>query len=130
MDTFHLEATDRTPKVSFHKEKHTLEISGESFPEDVSRFYQPLLEKMELYFSALENTTIHVRMELVYFNSFSAKSLMLLFDLLEDTARRGNTVHLEWHYEEGDETIQEFGEDYADTVRAMNFQLCPHTAEG
>jgi hypothetical protein len=40
-DKLDIEATSRTPAVSFDFAGHRLKIAGESYPEDVTEFYGP-----------------------------------------------------------------------------------------
>ncbi len=62
--------------------------------------------------------------ELAYFNSSSAKVLMNLFSLLEDAAKNNKTVAINWHYNKDDDTMQEFGEDFASDMEHLSFNLC------
>jgi hypothetical protein len=57
---------------------------------------------------------------LAYFNSSSTKMLFSLFSTLNDKAKSGTEIILNWYHDESDDTIFEFGqelkEDFADLV--------------
>ena len=46
-----------------------------------------MLQWLETYLNQLENESLEVDVELIYFNSSSSKVFMNFFDMLEDAAR-------------------------------------------
>ena len=72
-----LEATNRTPAVSISATG--IEMKGECYPEDITAFAEPVMEALRQQLESAEN--FHVRIELYYFNSSSAK---FLFDFFEE----------------------------------------------
>ena len=54
MTSLVIEGTDLTPSVRFHPGKKEFEISGESRPENVRKFYEPVMEWMDEYKKYLE----------------------------------------------------------------------------
>jgi SiaC family regulatory phosphoprotein len=125
MQDIHVAATDRTPEVKFVFSARTLSLSGESYPEDAAAFYGPLFQALGQFVSSLKSERISMDLQLDYFNSSSAKALMRIFQLLEDTAAKGNEVRVNWHFEPDDDTMQEFGEDFAQDFSKAKFMLCP-----
>jgi hypothetical protein len=119
------EATPRSPEISFAYDRHHLTIRGKSYPEDAVAFYVPVLNSLKDYLQPLEGTAVTVDIELLYFNSSSAKALMNLLLMLEDAAGRGNPVTVNWHYAEDDETMQEYGEEFAEDLEQVTFKLVP-----
>ena len=119
------EATDRTPAVVFDFEMGKLSFKGESYPEDASAFFGPLHNALEEFLKGdFEHLAFDI--ELAYFNSSSAKALMNLFQLLESAAEEGKKVDVNWVYNEDDDTMQEFGEDFASDMEHLTFNLCPN----
>ena len=74
-----LEATNRTPSVSISATG--IEMKGECYPEDITAFAEPVMEALRQQLESAEN--FHVRIELYYFNSSSAKFLFDFFEELE-----------------------------------------------
>lgn len=119
------EATDRTPAVIFDFDKGAFSFKGESYPEDASAFFGPLHKALEEFLDGPFENTIVFDIEFDYFNSSSAKVLMNLFQLLEDAAEnKGKTTVINWYYNEDDDTMQEFGEDFASDMEHTIFNLC------
>jgi hypothetical protein len=119
------DATDRTPAVVFDFENGVFSFKGESYPEDASAFFGPLHQAMEEFLQSEFNNDIVFDVEFAYFNSSSAKVLMNLFQLFEDAAKNdGKKTVINWHYNEDDDTMLEFGEDFASDMEHASFNLC------
>lgn len=116
-------ATDRSPEIRFDPQACTLSISGASFPEDGAAFYGPVLTTLEGVLKALRQRSVTVRIALNYFNSSSAKALMNLFIMLDDAAEAGNQVFVDWFHAADDDTMKEFGEEFAEDVRFVRFNV-------
>ena len=54
MEKFIIEPTANSPRIVLDPEKRTFEFSGESRPENVRKFYLPVLEWLEAYTGSLE----------------------------------------------------------------------------
>lgn len=118
-------ATDRTPEVFFDFEGGVFSFKGESYPEDASAFFGPLHQSLEEFLGTDFDSEIVFDVEFAYFNSSSAKVLMNLFQLLEDAAKnQGKKTVINWHYNEDDDTMLEFGEDFASDMEHASFNLC------
>lgn len=122
MDSVNIEATERSPAIVFDFAANRFVIQGESYPEDVNAFYGPLLEKLTSHFVPLNGAEIHFTFSMVYFNSSTAKILMTLFEMLEETAQDNQTT-ITWAYEEDDEAMQEMGEEFAEDLERAQFVL-------
>jgi hypothetical protein len=125
MQDIHITATDRTPEVRFAFGEYKLSLTGESYPEDAAAFYGPLFQALGVFVSQLKAERLSMDLQLDYFNSSSAKALMRIFQLLEDTAVKGTDVRVNWHFDPDDDTMQEFGEDFAQDFSKAKFTLCP-----
>ena len=123
MDPITIAKTARTPRIDFDFASGRFVIAGESYPEDVSAFYGPLLQRMADFLDGLSNTEVSFRFELIYFNSSTAKIVMELFEALEEAAVGGNQVIITWVYETGDDNIKELGEEFAEELSDANFIL-------
>lgn len=118
-----IEATERSPQVEFDFSSGRFLMAGESFPEDAAAFFGPLLESMQSWLAESHDTDVQFDLQMIYFNSSSAKALMNLFQLLEDAARGGRVVSIQWHYDSDDETMEEFGEDFSEDFEHASFVL-------
>jgi SiaC family regulatory phosphoprotein len=125
MQDIFIPSTDRTPEVRFAFGAHVLSLSGESYPEDAAAFYGPLFQSLNQFAAGLNGGRVVMDLRLDYFNSSSAKALMRIFQLLEDAATKGNEVRVNWHFDPEDDTMQEFGEDFAQDFEKAKFTLCP-----
>ena len=115
METIKIQGTEDTPKVILDKENELMEISGRSLPEDVTAFYEPILNWLNEYAESPNKKTIF-NFKLVYFNTASSKLLLDILMKLEEMHENGNDVLIRWHYPEEDEDMEEAGEEYADIV--------------
>ena len=123
MENISIKSTDRSPEIDFNFDTNTFVVRGESYPEDVTEFYGGVLKALESHLSGLEGATVSFSFELIYFNSSSAKILMSLFDLLEETAEAGNTVNIVWVHEADDDNMEELGEEFGEDLEAANFKM-------
>jgi hypothetical protein len=128
MDRIQLAATDRSPRVDFDFATGHLSLQGESYPEDAAAFFGPLLQALRTYLADTSATPIVFEVGLAYFNSSSAKALMNLFMPLEDAAEGGRSVTVRWRFADGDETIEEAGEDFAADFSYARFEMVREAA--
>jgi hypothetical protein len=115
METIKIQGTEDTPKIILDAENELLEISGRSLPEDVSSFYEPVLNWLNEYAESPKKKTIF-NFKLTYFNTASSKLLLDILMKLEEMHEKGLDVLIRWHYPEDDEDMAEAGEEYADIV--------------
>ncbi len=123
MDAIKIEQTERSPEIDFNFDTNLFLIRGESYPEDVPAFYGPNIDALERHFKAMEEGAVEFNFELIYFNSTSAKVMMRLFELLEETASNGVTVTINWRYDEDDDNMEELGEEFGEELEAAQFNL-------
>ncbi|EKO40526.1 MAG: protein of unknown function (DUF1987) [Solidesulfovibrio magneticus str. Maddingley MBC34] len=123
MSILRIESTQRTPEVIFDFANNVFHLRGESYPEDVKEFYGQPIGRLEGHLEGLTNAEIRFTFEFVYFNSSTAKILMNLFDMLEETAARGNTVLVVWAYEKDDDNMEELGEEFGEELSRATFSM-------
>ncbi|MBP1667854.1 MAG: hypothetical protein H6Q21_220 [Bacteroidetes bacterium] len=115
METIKIQGTEDTPKIILDAENEVMEISGRSLPEDVSSFYEPVINWLNEYAEKPNKKTI-LNFKLTYFNTASSKLLLDILMKLEEMHEKGHDVLIRWHYPEDDEDMEEAGEEYADIV--------------
>ena len=86
METLTITPTDTTPLIEFNNTTNKLRISGESYPENVSKFFEPVFGWIKEFMSASGNRLIVAEFQLTMFNSSTAKALLDSFDRLNDGA--------------------------------------------
>ncbi len=123
MDKLEIKATSRTPEVSFDFDNNHLKISGESYPEDAMEFYNPILDSLDAYLENLGSGNCRFDFELIYFNSSSAKVIMMLMDKLDEAAENGGLVEVYWYYDAEDDTMEELGEEFGEDLEHAKFHL-------
>jgi hypothetical protein len=128
MDNLIIPATDFTPSVIFQIESGHMELSGVSRPEDVASFYEGPLEWLSKLEESIQNKPeykyelpeLHFTFKMTYFNSGSSKYMIQILRTLRNLTRIGVDVNIDWYYEEGDDKMQDDGEDLAEAVE-LNF---------
>lgn len=115
METIKIQGTEDTPRIILDAGNEIMEISGRSLPEDVSSFYEPVLNWLNEYAEKPNNKTIF-NFKLTYFNTASSKLLLDILMKLEEMHEQGQDILIRWHYPEDDEDMAEAGEEYADIV--------------
>ncbi len=119
-----VDGTEETPFVHLDKMNNFFEISGNSYPEDATAFYKPIIQWMVDY-SNSPNETTHVTFNFIYFNSASYKSIYDMIYLLEELRqKKGVEIRINWFYKEGDIDIREIGEGLAETIK-IPFLISP-----
>ena len=126
MEILKIAPTLNSPGVLFDPAGNQFEISGESRPENVRRFYMPILEWLEQFagqdFGKDEATELKFRFNFEYFNSTSAKYILDIFKILHSINESGIVVRVSWHYEEDDEDMYEVGMEMA-RMSGLTFDL-------
>ena len=130
MDSLKIEPTEDSPSVLFDISANRFVISGESRPENASKFYAPVINWLVefegvLYWrkNEMEEQPLLVFVFLMdYFNSTSAKSIMDILLILKKFIAEGYPVKIEWHYDKQDEDMFETGKEFATTV-GLKFDL-------
>jgi hypothetical protein len=118
MEKLMIEPTANSPRILLDPENRTFEFSGESRPENVRKFYLPVLEWLEAYTGALEGLSeeqrkfvLQCQFNFEYFNSTSAKYILDIFKSLNAINALGIGLDIKWLYEEDDEDMLEVGQE-------------------
>jgi len=128
MNNLIIPATDFTPSVIFQIESGNFELSGVSRPEDVAGFYEGPLEWLSKLEESIQSTPeykyelpeLRFSFKMTYFNSGSSKYMIQILRTLRNLIREGVDINIDWYFEEGDDKMQDDGEDLAEAVE-LNF---------
>jgi hypothetical protein len=123
MDKLHIPAQERSPLVDFDFQQGVFVLKGESYPDDAARVFGPIFSALDSFLPQCAGTDLRFDVELVYFNSSSAKALMNLFKMLDVASRSGVAVTVNWRFTAEDETMREFGEDFMEDLSHLTFNL-------
>jgi len=103
--------TDNTPAIIFNPAGCTLFIEGECYPENPNSFFNPVISTIHSYMEENKPAKFNARIRLAYVNSASTKSMRHLFMVLNDAAKAGCSVDVDWEFDQDDDAIQDLGED-------------------
>lgn len=133
MENIIIPETSCTPFIDFRFDSHYFFLSGESYPENASEFYTPLISKIQEYLQSLSVGTemrqsetllpsIEIHVSLRYFNSSSTKVLFRLFELFNEVITQVASITLHWYFDKEDDIGQEFGEHLQVYFPDMSYQ--------
>lgn len=111
MENLLIEAGAKTPGIDFN-ENGNLAIKGRSIHEDPDEFFNPVVTWVEEYCKSPATSTM-VDVELEYFNSGSAKFILIILQILTNHIYEQNALTIKWYYEDGDDDILERGQYYS-----------------
>ncbi len=118
MEKLTIEPTANSPLIVLDPEMKNFEFSGESRPENVRKFYLPVLEWLEAYTASQESlqddqrtSGLQCLFNFEYFNSTSAKYILDIFKSLNALHLLGLDLKIKWLYEEDDEDMLEVGQE-------------------
>jgi len=116
MEDLFLKKTFNSPEVEFVADTGELSIEGRSIPEDPGEFFESLIDWINEYFqNPVEQTVVSIKLE--YINSGSSKYMLELLRIMKINHDSGKDVKILWYFEEGDESIEELGIHYEQTIQ-------------
>lgn len=123
MNKLIIEKTYSTPYINFDPDNGKLMISGESFPENASRFYTPVLQWIEDYINYVDVQKVEFNFEIKYFNSSTSKVFLNIFDLLEEALEEGKDIAVNWKCHKENESAIECGEEFKEDLDKLPFNI-------
>ena len=99
------------PVVDFNAETGVCIIAGESYLEETSDFYAPLIKWLKEYIADVRKK-IDFNFKLTYYNTSSSKKILEILKILKDYIQTDGDVTINWYYEENDTDIIEDAEDF------------------
>ena len=109
-----IEEGKNTPKIIGHIKDCTLSIEGNSYPENVLQFYNPILEWLEK--ASIKSDSIKLECQFYYISSSSVIAFLKLMQKIESLFNNENIKFI-WKYEEGDDDIRKIGQDYTTILK-------------
>jgi len=116
MNNLIIEPISNTPGIQFREDGRLL-IEGRSLPENVMKFYTPLIE----WAAKLTTQVVKLDVNLEYLNSASSKKLLELLKVF-DANSHITTLIINWHYEADDEDCLESGQIFEELLIKAQFR--------
>jgi hypothetical protein len=116
MNNLTIEATSSTPAIQFNTDGRML-MEGRSLPENVQKFYDPLLD----WAKKIDTEEVKLDINLEYMNSASTKKVLEFLKVL-DANNCIKTFIVNWHYESEDEDTLENGQIFEELLRKAQFR--------
>ncbi|MCF6365226.1 MAG: DUF1987 domain-containing protein [Bacteroidales bacterium] len=125
MEAIYLKPKDLSPGISLDKDSDKFQLYGISCPPNAFEFYEPVFKWFEEYKKdPLELTVFDLNFS--YFNTSSAKFLLIFMNKLGELTEHGFEVKIRWLYSEDDEDMREEGEEFEDLVDYdIDFEYIP-----
>ena len=116
-----IEKTVTSPYIEFDGEKRELVMMGRSRDENAHEFFVPLFVWLEKFLkSNPDQITLNVSFE--YMATSAGKQLFELIKLLRKSETIGNSITVNWYYEEEDEDMEQMGVDFSNLLE-MKFNF-------
>ncbi len=116
MDPLQIHATEESPGINFDQDLGKFLVFGKSFPEEVRRFFDPVLLWLEEYVkNPNEETKFEFRLE--YYNSATSTMLLEIFYTLEQIVKyTEHKITIIWNYLDIDDDMLDAGKEYAEMI--------------
>ncbi len=124
MEKLCIPKTDETPEINFDPTGNVFEMSGKSLPEDVTEFFDDVVNWLEEYARTPNEKTVF-DFKMTYFNTATAKLIFDILNVLESIGENGKEVLIKWHYSEKDEDMKSAGKEYED-LSEVPFEHIPY----
>lgn len=111
MNDLKINETQSSPAVVTDRAAGTLEMRGDSYPENSYEFFAPIIRWVQS-FLATADAPLRLELYLLYLNTSSVKAMMDIFDLLEEAHQNGRGVGVNWYYDPANERIAELAEEF------------------
>lgn len=125
MTNIDISATASTPTVVTNFDEGTMEMRGDSYPENSFEFFAPLVEWVQTYLKT-PDSALHLDLHLLYLNTSSVRAMMDIFELLEDAHDSSHAVAVRWFYDEDNDRIAELAEEFKENC-SFPFEILPNT---
>lgn len=110
MDNLRIEGTQSTPSIVADFKAGTVEMRGDSYPENSFELFSPAMQWIENYLQ--QDRALVLNLHLLYLNTSSVKAMMDIFDILEDAHKAGRKVMVNWFYDEQNERVADLAEEF------------------
>ncbi len=121
-----IEGNEDLPTITLNHLDKVFEFKGRSLPEDVSEFYNPVIQWIQYYKKKITGENIIFDFKLDYMNSGSYKMIFSIVKELQDMYHKGNTILVRWHYYAEDDDMRDEGKGFAERLN-VPFEFIRYT---
>lgn len=111
MINLNIPASQSTPSITSDFDTGVLTIKGDSYPENSYEFFASTIQWIKDYIESQANT-FQLKLDIIYMNTSSVKSIMDIFDILESAHTDGKPVSVNWLYDTENERVKELAEEF------------------
>lgn len=133
MEKLEIHETKDSPRVILDPKSNVFSIAGVCHPENVTKFYEPIIDWIEKYKIEISNTKVSKPIELSlffrYINSASYKYLLTFLQLVEGYTTLGIPVNVSWYYEPEDVDMRDAGIEIFDFSGVKLPYVCKEKAD-
>lgn len=126
MSNIELSATASTPAVLTDSDAGTMEMRGDSYPENSFEFFAPIVEWVQNHLQT-PDASLQIALHLLYLNTSSVRAMMDIFELLEDAHNENHSVAVQWFYDKDNDRIAELAEEFKEDC-TFPFDILPNPA--
>ena len=125
MEKLTIAETKSTPLVHFDPTAHILAVTGQSYPENAFKFYEPVLAWVDEYLGGLgDDAAVTVELRLQYINTSSTKCFIMLLEKFEEAYRSGRDIRIHWYYHPDNDSELECAEEFKEDL-SLPFHIVP-----
>lgn len=116
MDTLYIKKTESSPEIILDAKNNSYKLTGESRPENIRKFYDPVFNWFKTYFLELQknskNVSINLEINFEYFNTSTAKMIYDLIMYLNNECKAlSGDFKVTWKHDALDDDIRESGKE-------------------
>jgi hypothetical protein len=117
MKKLYIERAKSSPEVVFDSVTNILSLTGQSYPENAFKFYEPLFKWVDEYLARVEQVVeVKINLILPYVNTSSSKCIMMLLEKFENAFHAGKKITLNWYYHIDNESELECAEEFKEDL--------------
>jgi len=122
MSLLEIEESDDTPKVLIDGDKGTFYMGGKLYPEDVIKFFDPILTWLKK-FNSQEGKTLDVVFKFEYFNTASTKKIFEILVYFSEIQKKGTSLKIKWMHKFDDEDMLNAGKKFSKMMPNLAFEF-------
>jgi len=104
-----------SPTVRLDAARGTMELSGESYPQNAFDFFAPIIDWARQFLRE-SPSPLTLELRVSYLNTSSTKCVIDLLDLLEGAHKIGRRVQVVWYCDPENERAREAAEEFREDV--------------
>lgn len=112
MENINRSPSEDGPEIEFNKESKLFKITGNSYPENCEKIFEPVKKFLDNY-SIEENKELNLYFHFNLINSTSTVYVAQIVVKVAELVKKGLKVSVKWCYDQYDEELLDLGEKMA-----------------